>query len=101
MLLSAILGDSKGSAEGSSPYPALEEREEGKGNTDHASSRQVRVLLEGHLDVKEDLLDAGDGQLGLELGRVGRDLGECFEDRGTRGNNVVSCAGLVPVAAVL
>jgi len=59
------------------------------------------VLGECDPDVKENLLEAGDGELGFQLGRRRRDFVKSFEDRGSRGNNVVTGASLVPVAAVL
>lgn len=81
MLLCAVLDGPERSTKGTPSYPALEEREEGKGHADHTTGGEVRVLPECCLYVEKDLLDAGDGQLGLELWWVGCDLGEGLEDR--------------------
>ena len=100
-LVSAVLNQSKLSAARPSRYPAPVPREATKGQAEHTSHREIGVVHKGHLDVEEDLLNAGDGQLGLELRWGSRDLGEGLEDRSARGNNKVSCAGLVPVLTVL
>lgn len=59
------------------------------------------MFREVHADVEEDLLEARDGQLGLDLGWRRSDLANRFEDRCSRGDDVVSGDGLVPIPAVL
>ena len=69
-------------AQGRQPDAAAEPGEHAEGDAEHAAGTEVGVVTEGDADVEEDLFDEADGQLGLDLGRVGRDLGECLEDGG-------------------
>ena len=83
------------------PYPAAEPRGSTESKAEHAAHAEVGVFGEGHADVEEDLLEARDGQFGLDLGRRRRDLVKGLQDRGTRGHDGVAGDGVVPVLAVL
>ena len=54
------------------PGPAEAAAEVGrgtKGNTQEASHAEIRVFGKGDANIKEDLFEARDGELGLDLGR--------------------------------
>lgn len=84
-----------------SPHPAPEPRGAAEAESDYAAHGEVRVLHEGDAHVEEDLLEAGHGELGLDLGGRGGDFVEGFENRGPRGDDVVAGDRLVPVSSVL
>lgn len=72
-----------------------------KGKACDASEAQIGVFREVHTNVEEDLLDARNGQLWLDLGRRRRDFADSLEDRSARRDNVIASDCLVPVSAVL
>lgn len=85
----------------SSPQPALEPGITTDSDSEDAPYCQERVLIESGPDVEEDLLQAGDGELRLDLGRGRRDLVQGLQDRCPGWNNVVTSNGLVPVSSAL
>lgn len=59
------------------------------------------MLSEGDPDVEEDLLKARNCKLRLDLGGLCRDFVDSLQNGSARRNDVVTGAGLIPVAAVL
>jgi len=83
------------------PQPPPEPRSAPKGNAEDAAHAEIRVLGERDTDVKEYLLEARDGELGLDLGWRRRDFVDRLENRRPRRDDKVAGAGLVPVATIL
>lgn len=86
---------------GSSCGSSHEPLEETKSDAKDAAHAEIGMLLEGHLDIEEHLLNHTNGKLRLELWWVDCDLVEGFKDGCARGNNGVSSASLIPIPAFL
>ena len=83
------------------PEPAAEPRRGAHHQAEDAADGEEGVLRKGDAHVEEDLLEARDGELGLDLGRRGRDLVDRLRDRGPRGKDGIARNGLIPVLPVL
>lgn len=59
------------------------------------------MFREGDSDIKEDLLEARDRELGLDQRGGCSDLGDGLQDRNSRGNNRATGNGRIPVSSVL
>ena len=62
-----------------SPKSTPEPRNATKDETRDADDGHDRVVVVGGLDIEEDLLEARDGQLWLDLGRRLGDLADCLK----------------------